>query len=156
MKHSSLIENTINFVKDALATAEGGHDWFHIERVFKNAKRILQEEQADETIVLLGALLHDIADSKFYEGDESVGPRKARNFLEAEHVSEETIQHIKISFAMFPLREEIKKVHFNRRNWKSFRMPTDWMRLVLLGLHVRLITVALKIENCTILPFHPN
>ncbi|WP_203295229.1 HD domain-containing protein [Luteirhabdus pelagi] len=94
MKHSSLIENTINFVKDALATAEGGHDWFHIERVFKNAKRILQEEQADEAIVLLGALLHDIADSKFYEGHESVGPRKARHFLEAENVSEASIQHI--------------------------------------------------------------
>ena len=47
----------------------------------KNAKQIALKENADDFILELGALLHDIADAKFYDGDESVGPKKARNFL---------------------------------------------------------------------------
>lgn len=89
-----LIANTIAFVKKELKDAEGGHDWFHIERVYKNSLLIASEENVDPTIVALGALLHDIADSKFHDGDETVGPRKARQFLEDENVSEEIIQHV--------------------------------------------------------------
>ena len=70
MSNSSLIENTIEFVKTELENAEGGHDWFHIERVYKNSLLIAKSEDVDITIVALGALLHDIADSKFHEGDE--------------------------------------------------------------------------------------
>ena len=92
--HSDLINKTIQFVKDELQGAEGGHDWFHIERVFKNALHIAQTETCDLTVVQLGALLHDIADSKFHNGDETVGPTKAWEFLEAEDVPEETIQHV--------------------------------------------------------------
>ena len=87
----SLIENTIVFVKEKLKNAEGGHDWFHIERVYKNALLIAKEEDCDVTVVKLGALLHDIADSKFHEGDETVGPKTARVFLQSQNVSEEII-----------------------------------------------------------------
>ena len=90
----SVIDNTIFFVKKQLENAEGGHDWFHIERVYKNALLIAREEECDLEVVKLGALLHDIADSKFHNGDETVGPKTARNFLEKENVSEETIQHV--------------------------------------------------------------
>ena len=90
----SLIENTIAFVKEKLKDAEGGHDWFHIERVYKNSLLIAKEETCDLTVVQLGALLHDIADSKFHNGDETVGPRTARTFLESENVSEEIIVHV--------------------------------------------------------------
>ena len=90
----SIIEKTILFVKDKLENAEGGHDWFHIERVYKNALLIAQEEDCDLTVVKLGALLHDIADSKFHDGDEAVGPRTARAFLESENISEEIIAHV--------------------------------------------------------------
>ena len=76
-----IIEKTINFVKSELKNAEGGHDWFHIERVYKNAMLISEIENVDKTVVALGALLHDIADSKFHNGDETVGPKKARQFL---------------------------------------------------------------------------
>lgn len=86
-----LIENTIEFVKQQLQNAEGGHDWFHIERVYKNALLIAQSENCDLTVVQLGALLHDIADSKFHDGDETVGPRTARAFLESQNADEETI-----------------------------------------------------------------
>jgi uncharacterized protein len=90
----TLIDKTILFVKQQLQHAEGGHDWFHIERVYKNAILISQEEVCDVTIVKLGALLHDIADSKFHEGDEEIGPKIARTFLESENVSEEIIDHV--------------------------------------------------------------
>jgi len=90
----SIIDKTILFVKDKLQNAEGGHDWFHIERVFKNANLIAKEEECNMTVVKLGALLHDIADSKFHDGDETVGPRTARTFMEAESVDEETIVHV--------------------------------------------------------------
>lgn len=90
----SILDKTILFVKEKLQNAEGGHDWFHIERVYKNAVLIAQGEDCDLTIVKLGALLHDIADSKFHNGDETVGPRTARTFLEAEKVDEVTIVHV--------------------------------------------------------------
>ncbi len=91
---NTLIHNTITFVKEKLKDAEGGHDWFHIERVYHNALNIAQEEHCDTTIVALGALLHDIADSKFHNGDETVGPKMAREFLESENVEEEIILHV--------------------------------------------------------------
>lgn len=90
----TLIDKTILFVKQQLQHAEGGHDWFHIERVYKNAILISQEEVCDVTIVKLGALLHDIADSKFHDGDEEIGPKIARTFLESEDVSVEIIDHV--------------------------------------------------------------
>jgi len=94
MNHAELIATTTRFVKEQLKGAEGGHDWFHIERVWKNAKLILKTEKADALVVELGALLHDIADSKFHNGDETVGPKIARKFLEDQHVSEAIITHI--------------------------------------------------------------
>ena len=94
MKHQELISRTIAFVKKELANAEGGNDWFHIERVYKNSLLISKTEAVDLLVTSLGALLHDIADSKFHHGDETVGPKKARQFLEAENVSEEIILHV--------------------------------------------------------------
>ena len=89
-----LIDKTITFVKKELKNAEGGHDWFHIERVYKNAMHILKTEEANHLVVALGALLHDIADSKFHDGDETIGPKKATEFLISENVSSTTIQHV--------------------------------------------------------------
>ena len=90
----SIIDKTIHFVKEKLENAEGGHDWFHIERVYKNSILIAKEEDCDIMVVKLGALLHDIADSKFHDGDETIGPKTARAFLESENVFEETINHV--------------------------------------------------------------
>lgn len=90
----SVLENTINFVKKQLENAESGHNWFHMERVYNNALLIAKEETCDLEVVQLAALLHDIADSKFHDGDETVGPKVAREFLTSEKVSEETINHV--------------------------------------------------------------
>lgn len=94
MNKIQIIQNTINFVKETLKDAEGGHDWFHIERVYKNALLIAKDENVDGFIVSLGALLHDIADAKFYDGDETVGPKIAREFLENQMIDEIIIVHI--------------------------------------------------------------
>ena len=94
MNKEQIISNTVSFVKETLKNAEGGHDWFHILRVWNNAKLIAKSENVAVFIVELGALLHDIADSKFHNGDETVGPKVARAFLKSEEVPEEIILHI--------------------------------------------------------------
>ena len=92
MTDQEIIEKTVVFVKSELQNAEGGHDWWHIERVWKNAKTIAQSEPVNLFIVELGALLHDIADHKFT--DESIGVLKARKFLESHSVEENVIDHV--------------------------------------------------------------
>ncbi len=94
MPDAELIQSTIQFVKDSLIDAEGGHDWFHIERVYKNAMLIAQSEDVDHAIVGLGALLHDIADSKFHGGDESVGPKVAEDWLSSQNADAKVIDHV--------------------------------------------------------------
>lgn len=89
-----LIDITVTFVKNQLAHAEGGHDWHHIERVWKLAKTIASKYECDKTVVELGALLHDIADSKFYNGDETIGPQIAGKFLMDQKVDESIISQI--------------------------------------------------------------
>ncbi len=90
----NLIEKTIAFVQETLKNAEGGHDWFHIERVYRNSLLIAKTEKVDLVVIQLGALLHDIADSKFHNGDESVGPRVAKEFLRSQEVDPKTINHV--------------------------------------------------------------
>ncbi|WP_452599242.1 HD domain-containing protein [Pontimicrobium sp. MEBiC01747] len=88
------ISKTITFVKEQLKGAEGGHDWFHIERVYNNAMLIAKNENVDVLVVALGALLHDIADSKFHDGDETVGPKVAREFLFSINADSTVIEHV--------------------------------------------------------------
>lgn len=92
----NLVQQTINFVKLTLADAEVGHDWFHIERVYKMALTINSSEKGDELVVSLAALLHDIADPKFNDGDEEIGPNKAEAFLESIQVDRIIIDHVKL------------------------------------------------------------
>lgn len=94
MLDHDLIEATKAFVKETLKNAEGGHDWFHIERVYKNAMLIVKNEKADKLVVILGALLHDIADSKFHNGDSTVGPKVATAFLLKQNVDTTIINHV--------------------------------------------------------------
>lgn len=94
MNKPSIISQTEAYVKQELAGAEGGHDWWHIQRVWANARLINATEAVDIFIVELGALLHDIADAKFHNGDENVGPQKARAFLESLNVEENVIMHV--------------------------------------------------------------
>ncbi|MBN2614894.1 MAG: HD domain-containing protein [Bacteroidales bacterium] len=94
MEQQKIIDQTVVYVRDELSEAEGGHDWFHIYRVWKTAVTLAQEEQADLFIVNLGALLHDIADAKFHGGNEDIGPEKAKAFMESLSIEPEVTEHI--------------------------------------------------------------
>jgi uncharacterized protein len=94
MKEEEIINATIFFVKKELEGAEGGHDWWHIERVWKNAKLIAANENVDLFVVELASILHDIADSKFHNGDENIGPHKAKHFLESLSVETRIVEHV--------------------------------------------------------------
>ena len=118
MDNNDIISKTIQFVKNKLEGAEGGHDWFHIERVYKNSLLIAQDEVCDLMVVKLGALLHDIADSKFHGGDETVGPAVARAFLEQEKLPEGIINHVikiieNISFKGGKVKQEFTSIELN-------------------------------------------
>ena len=94
MTNSELIELTKSLVKNSLKDAEGGHDYFHVLRVYNNAILIAEEESVNLLVVSLGALLHDIADSKFHNGDETIGPTVAREFLFSLNVDSNVIEHV--------------------------------------------------------------
>jgi uncharacterized protein len=113
MEH--IIDKTISFVKQTLATAEAGHDWFHIERVYKTAQHINQFEKADELIVALAALLHDIADSKFNHGDEEIGPRTAGEFLEKIGVDLKVVSEVKLIIKNLSFKSSLGEVTYSSR-----------------------------------------
>ncbi len=94
MDRSEVIRRTADFVRGRLAGDSTGHDWWHIERVRALALRLAREEGADRYVVELAALLHDIADWKFHDGDLERGPGEATDWLESCGVDEEVIQHI--------------------------------------------------------------
>jgi uncharacterized protein len=94
MEDQQLINRTALYVQETLKNAEAGHDWWHIRRVWKTAIHIAAHEKADQLVVELGALLHDIADSKFHNGNEDIGPETARAFLLKEGVHAEIIDHV--------------------------------------------------------------
>jgi uncharacterized protein len=112
MNHEAIIDRTAAFVKETLADAEGAHDVWHIERVRTMAVRIAGEEQADILVVELGALLHDIADAKFHGGDEEIGPRKAREFLESISVGQEVIDHVEQIIRNISYRKSLEGQEF--------------------------------------------
>ncbi|OPC00390.1 phosphohydrolase [Elizabethkingia ursingii] len=113
---NDLISKTIEFVKKKLEGAEAGHDWFHIERVWKLSKRIAEAEECNIEVVELGALLHDIADPKFHNGDENIGPDTAKTFLESQNVDENTIQQV-----IFIIRN----ISFKNRNEAPKEKPIE-------------------------------
>ncbi len=90
----TFIQAVAHEVEEKLKDQESGHDWWHVLRVWNNAKLIARDEEVNLFIVELGALLHDIADWKFHDGDESVGPHVARELLKKHGVNEEVIAHV--------------------------------------------------------------
>jgi len=81
-------------VQEYLAEAEAGHDWWHISRVYNTAQKICDYETVNRYVVLLGSLLHDIADSKFHNGDEDLGPAKAEQLMKEANVSKRDQEHV--------------------------------------------------------------
>jgi len=71
-----------------------GHDWWHVYRVWKNAIHIGKQESVDIFVVELAALLHDVADWKFHDGNDEIGPQVAKEWLESLGVPEDTVSHV--------------------------------------------------------------
>ena len=134
MDKKKIVADTITFVKETLQDAEGGHDWFHIERVYNNALAISENESVDRFTVALGALLHDIADAKFYDGDESIGPKKARIFLESQLVPESIIIQIEYIITNISFKNSFRKTPQNPAfQSKELRVIQDADRLDAMG-----------------------
>jgi uncharacterized protein len=94
MNKQEIINKTEQYLKEKFSGEGTGHDWWHIDRVRKNALVIGKKENVDLFVVELGALLHDIADFKFHDGDETIGPRVTREWLESLHVEPEIVNHV--------------------------------------------------------------
>ncbi len=94
MKREALKSRTIRFVKDTLAGDGSGHDWWHIYRVWKMAVHLSESEGGDLFCIELAALLHDIADHKFHDGDLKKGPAVAAAFLREEGADENLIERV--------------------------------------------------------------
>lgn len=133
MNHDVLIQKTIAFVKAALKNAEGGHDWFHTERVFKTAKVLAKEENADSLVVQLAALLHDIADPKFHDGDEEIGPMTAEKFLKDHDVSEDVVNHVVSIIRHMSFKNSLENQEKKRFSSKELQIVQDADRLDAIG-----------------------
>lgn len=112
----NLIEKTVEFVKEKLEGAEAGHDWFHIERVWKLSKKIAETENCNQDVVELAALLHDIADPKFHNGDETLALKVSREFLESQNAQENLIEQVLFI---------IKNISFKNRGEVPQNLPIE-------------------------------
>jgi len=112
MNKPEIINKTVQFVRTTLQNAEGGHDWWHIHRVHTNAKLIAASENCDLLTVELAALLHDIADSKFHNGDEEIGPAIAGDFLRSLNVDEHVINHVQQIIRHISFKSGFDKLSF--------------------------------------------
>ena len=126
----AILTKTIAFVKETLANAEAGHDWFHIERVYKTTQHINISEKADPLIVALAALLHDIADSKFNGGDEEIGPQKAGDFLTSIGVASTIINEVKLIIKNLSYKASLGEITYSS---KELNVVQDADRLDAIG-----------------------
>jgi uncharacterized protein len=94
MNQASIIQQTNAFIRSKLEGEGSGHDWWHIDRVRNTALRIATDEKADAFVIELGALLHDIADWKFHNGDTEAGPQAANEWLTSINTDHEVIDHV--------------------------------------------------------------
>lgn len=111
-----LINKTIELVKEKLEGTESGHDWFHIERVWKLSLKIHEKEGGNQLIIELASLLHDIADPKFHNGDETIASKIVNQFLTEQSLDPETIE--KVIFI-------IENMSFKNRNDAPKNLPLE-------------------------------
>lgn len=70
---SELVKTAAEYAKKKLVGEITGHDWFHVQRVWKMSKRLQAEEGGDTQVIELAALLHDLGDNNMYEFDDQKG-----------------------------------------------------------------------------------
>lgn len=129
-QQAEIINQTKTYVQQTLEHAEGGHDWWHIHRVWGNAKLIAKGEQADYFVIELAALLHDIADAKFHGGDEEIGPATAGKWLQSLDVDAETVIHVQQIIRHMSFKASFGQVTFTS---KEMQIVQDADRLDAIG-----------------------
>jgi len=130
MKAEDIIQETARFVQTRLKDAESGHDWWHIQRVWSNTKLILQTEEADVLVCELTALLHDSEDSKFHDGDETIGPRIAGEFLQTVGLDVERIEQVQAIILNMSFKASLGERSFHS---KELEIVQDADRLDAIG-----------------------
>lgn len=133
MTNTEIVEQTIAFVQETLQGAEGGHDWFHIQRVFNNTLLIAKDEKVDVLIVSLAALLHDIADAKFTNGDETIGPKMAETFLRELQIKKKTVDHVVKIIENISFKNSLQKKKGRKFKSMELRVVQDADRLDAMG-----------------------
>lgn len=125
------ILKTISFVKKTLEGAEAGHDWFHTERVWNMAKYIAETEICNQEVVEFSALLHDIADPKFHQGDETLALKISAEFLGEIGVEQSVTEQVLfiIKNISFKNRRELEKSAYT----KELEIVQDADRLDAIG-----------------------
>ncbi len=114
MNKQEIINEVETYVKKACEKDGTGHDWWHIKRVCQNAALINQTEKADEFLVTMIALLHDLYDHKFYEGNaeekliQTLQDLKVYNHMEKEDIENIVYSCVNLGFsANFSSRKEL-------------------------------------------------
>lgn len=131
VNNENIINQTREYVKKKLNCAEGGHDWWHTHRVWLNAKFIANKEgKGDKLVIELAALLHDIADAKFHNGDETIAPRIAREFLTSLELPDDIIDHVIYIIENMSFR---KRHQTNGSNTIELQIVQDADRLEAIG-----------------------
>ena len=130
MNKRQIINKVKEYIEKNFKGEPTGHDRWHTFRVWQMAKKIAQKEGGDLFLIELGALLHDIADWKFYDGDFKVGSKKAENLLKKLKVDEKTIKEVCHIINNVFLREPASRTESKQKKEKLFRMLIDWMLLV--------------------------
>lgn len=94
MKKNNQLLEIQKFAKSFHLHDSTGHDWWHIYRVVNMAKKIAVSENANPIQVEMVALLHDIADYKMNNGDETIGFTKITDFLTSIEFSVQEMESI--------------------------------------------------------------
>ena len=93
MNKAEILAETQAYIKKTFLDEGTGHDYFHIERVVTNAKKILETENADPFLVELAAWTHDVGDYKLHDGVDKSN-ELISEFLQTLQVEQETIDKV--------------------------------------------------------------
>ncbi|MCE1202955.1 MAG: HD domain-containing protein [Bacteroidia bacterium] len=125
----NLIEKTKSWVQARLTEAESGHDWWHIQRVYKTAMHLAKSENADETTVALAALLHDLTDTKLTDRAEAIEAEIVA-FLQQIGASASLIEQVMYIVRNMSFRHS---AHFTGNKTIEFQVVQDADRLDAIG-----------------------
>ena len=95
MCNDEIINVIKNYVKSVCENDSTGHDWWHIQRVYNNAMLINRKENANEFLITIIVLMHDLYDHKFYNGDVKKALEDTLQRLDVyNYISKEDIENI--------------------------------------------------------------